>query len=420
VSSLLRESHAQPARPGAAPPALTASHLVKSFELPRERYHTLKERALHAFRSRTIDELHALQDVSFEVSQGEFFGIVGRNGSGKSTLLKCIAGIYDLNGGDLAVSGRLSPFIELGVGFNPDLTARDNAVINAIMLGLSRKEALKRYDAIVDFAELHEFMDLKLKNYSSGMHVRLAFAVAIQVDAEVLLIDEVLAVGDAAFQRKCYAEFTRLKESGRTIIFVTHDMGAVEHFCDRAMLLERGRVVHIGDPAEIARDYNDVNFRRAREEARAHDGPEVLRRDPVAAVVGARFESADGAPLVEANQGETLIARAQVHIHADVEEPMFSVALVDAERRIAFATSSNLTIGATGRFTRGEDVEVVVRFENYLAPGQYRLVASVTGDGTAANAYDLREDIASIIVHAEHPGGGATDLPHTFTLDRLS
>src|SRR5438309_545222 len=181
-------------------PALAAQGVHKRFKIPEERSHTLKERALHPLRRSRHEQLHALKDISVDVAPGEFFGIVGRNGSGKSTLLKCLAGIYRIDEGDLAVNGRLSPFIELGVGFNPDLTAHDNVIINAIMLGLSRKQAVERFDDIIRFAELEEFIDLKLKNYSSGMYVRLAFATAVQVDADILLIDEVLAVGDAAFQ----------------------------------------------------------------------------------------------------------------------------------------------------------------------------------------------------------------------------
>jgi len=232
----------------------------KAFKLPHLQYHTLKERVLHPFSFREFDVLQAVDDVSFEVARGEFFGIVGRNGSGKSTLLKCLAGIYDIDHGELYVRGRLSPFIELGVGFNPDLTARDNVAINAIMLGLTRQQARERFDEIIAFAELEEFLDLRLKNYSSGMIVRLAFSIAIQVDAEILLIDEVLAVGDVAFQQKCFDEFYRLKAEGRTVLFVTHSMGDVQRFCDRAMLLERGHVVDIGDPATIARRYNEINF----------------------------------------------------------------------------------------------------------------------------------------------------------------
>src|SRR4051794_1461963 len=245
-----------------APVALRLDRVHKSFRLPHQRYSTLKERALHPFRARSFDELAAVRNVSLDIAPGEFFGIVGRNGSGKSTLLKCLAGIYQIDSGRIEIDGRLSPFIELGVGFNPDLSARDNVLINAIMLGLSRREARRRFDEIIAFAELEDFVDLKLKNYSSGMSVRLGFSVAIQVDADILLVDEVLAVGDAAFQQKCFEQFQRLKDSGRTIVFVTHDMSAVERFCDRAMLIERGKVVEIGTPSDIARAYNQLNFGR--------------------------------------------------------------------------------------------------------------------------------------------------------------
>ncbi|HET6550541.1 MAG TPA: ABC transporter ATP-binding protein, partial [Solirubrobacter sp.] len=235
----------------ARPPAVVVDGVSKTFALPQERVHTLKERALHPFRRTRTDTLHALKDVSVSVEPGEFFGIVGRNGSGKSTLLKCLAGIYATDAGAIYLDGRLSAFIELGVGFSMDLPARDNIVINATMLGLSPREARRRVETVIDFAELGEFVDLKLKNYSSGMLVRLAFAVMIQVDADILLIDEVLAVGDAAFQQKCFDEFARIREAGRTVLLVTHDMTAVHRFCDRAMLLERGDVVAMGDPDEI-------------------------------------------------------------------------------------------------------------------------------------------------------------------------
>ncbi len=229
-----RERSAQP-QPGSDQglAAVSVRNVSKSFRLPHEHYHTLKERVLHPFRYHSYDVLRAVRDASLEVAPGEFFGIVGRNGSGKSTLLKCLAGIYKIDGGELAIRGRLSPFIELGVGFNPGLTARDNVIINAIMLGLSRKEAVDRFDDIIAFAELEEFVDLNLKNYSSGMYVRLAFATAVQVDADILLIDEVLAVGDAAFQQKCFDEFTRLR--GRADDAVRHP----RHGLGRAFLRSR-------------------------------------------------------------------------------------------------------------------------------------------------------------------------------------
>lgn len=402
----------------AGPPAVRLQHVSKSFRLPHEQFHTLKERALHPFRTRRFDVLQAADDVSLEVQAGEFFGIVGRNGSGKSTLLKCLAGIYDTDSGILEINGRLSPFIELGVGFNPDLTARDNAILNAIMLGLSRKQAEARFDDIVAFAELDEFMDLKLKNYSSGMHVRLAFSVAIQVDADIVLIDEVLAVGDAAFQQKCFDKFTELKNEGRTIVFVTHDMGSVERFCDRAMLMERGRVVDIGEPASIARQYNELNFVRVRREAE-EGGPEALRRPPVAELRRARFETSDGDHCVSLSQGGECCVRMEVFFHALAEDPLFAVALRDESGHTTFAASTQLGHGPTGSFAAGEQITVRARFTNWLAPGRYHLTASISRDGLGADAYDLREDISSIIVHAAgRTGGGLVDLPHRFEIER--
>ncbi|MDX6715544.1 MAG: type transport system ATP-binding protein, partial [Baekduia sp.] len=242
------------------PPAVYVDDVAKSFSIPRERVHTLKERVLHPLRRAAHDDFEALRGVSFGVEAGEFFGIVGRNGSGKSTLLKCLAGIYRTDRGAIYVDGRVSTFIELGVGFNPDLAAYDNVMLNATMLGLSTKEARKRYDRIIDFAELHDFTDLKIKNYSSGMQVRLAFAVMVQSGADVMLIDEVLAVGDAAFQQRCLDEFHRLRSEGRTIVLVTHDMATVERFCHRALLLTDGNIELIGDPQEVGRLYLQRNF----------------------------------------------------------------------------------------------------------------------------------------------------------------
>jgi ABC-type polysaccharide/polyol phosphate transport system ATPase subunit len=251
----------------AAVPPLVVDRVSKTFRVPEERVHTLKERALHPMRHRGHEAFEALKDVSFAVEPGEFFGIVGRNGSGKSTLLKCMAGIYGVDSGRIWCNGRLSTFIELGVGFNADLAALDNVVMNGIMLGLSPREARARYQRIIEFAELEEFQDLKLKNYSSGMYVRLAFSVAIQVDADILLIDEVLAVGDASFQQKCFDVFNELRDQGTTIVFVTHDMGSVNRFCHRAILLERGEPIVLGEPDKVAESYLELNFGREVQES---------------------------------------------------------------------------------------------------------------------------------------------------------
>jgi ABC-type polysaccharide/polyol phosphate transport system ATPase subunit len=398
--------------------AISIAHLHKQFRLPHETYRTLKQRVLHGFRPTGYDILEALDDISIEIRAGEFFGIVGRNGSGKSTLLKCLAGIYDIDDGRIEVYGRLSPFIELGVGFNAELTARDNVLINAVMLGLSRSQARARFGPIVEFAELEDYTDLKLKNYSSGMHVRLAFAVAIQVDADVLLIDEVLAVGDAAFQQKCFDEFTRLKAAGRTIIFVTHDMGAVERFCDRAMLLDRGKVVDLGRPSDVARQYNELNFRHVRRIVAEEAGLEDLKHPPVAEVLSARFESADGEGTVAMAQGEPCFVKMMVRFHAPAEDPLFSIVLRSELGHAAFVGGSSVAYGPTGRFAAGECVTIRVRFENWLAPGRYSLTASVNRNGPGFDSYDTREDIASLIVHASLPGGGVVDLPHSVEIER--
>ncbi len=354
--------------------------------------------------------------MTLDVAPGEFFGIVGRNGSGKSTLLKCLAGIYDIDSGELHINGRLSPFIELGVGFNPDLTARDNVIINAVMLGLSRKEARERFNNVIAFAELEGFVDLKLKNYSSGMYVRLAFATAVQVDADIILIDEVLAVGDANFQQKCFDEFTRLQQAGRTIMFVTHDMGAVERFCSRAMLLEHGRVVDIGEPSSIARQYNQHNFRRARVESGAPPS-QIPPENPEARVIDAVFETATGEAAVSTIQGAPCTVQMEVHFYADVDSPSFAITLLNEAGQPVFVTNTDAQRITTGRFTAGSSAFIRLHFDNWLAPGRYRLIAAVVRAGFGADVIDAHMT-NSIIVIADKPGGGLADLPHTLEVER--
>ena len=215
----------------------------------------LKEYFLHPLRRVDYEEQRALTDVSFRVEPGEFFGIIGPNGSGKSTLLKIIAGIYREDQGTVRVRGLLSPFIELGVGFHPELTARDNIWINGTLLGLDRRQLRARYDDIVAFSELERFVDQKLKNFSSGMQVRLAYAISIQVDFDILLLDEVLAVGDASFQQKCLETFMRFREEGKTIVLVTHSLDLVQRFANQALLLRDGHVQALGAPDDVVGQY---------------------------------------------------------------------------------------------------------------------------------------------------------------------
>src|SRR5918911_3819921 len=240
----------EPVEASRAPLVIEARGIEKTFRIPRTRIDSLKERVTHPLTRIDYRELHALRGISFDVHEGEFFGIVGRNGSGKSTLLKLLASIYRTDAGRVRMAGRLAPFIELGVGFNPDLTARENVVLNGVMMGLSPREARRRLDAVLEFAELQDFVELKLKNYSSGMMVRLAFAVMVEADADTMLIDEVLAVGDASFAQKCMDVFHERRDAGKTLILVTHDMATVQAFCDRAMLIHDGEQRFLGDPEE--------------------------------------------------------------------------------------------------------------------------------------------------------------------------
>ena len=241
--------------------AVKVDHVSKYFKLPTEATNSLRTALVNRFKGiKGYKEQHVLKDISFEVEKGDFFGILGRNGSGKSTLLKIISEIYVPEKGSVTIDGKLVSFIELGVGFNPELTGRENVYMNGAMLGFSTAEIDAMYNDIVDFAELHDFMNQKLKNYSSGMQVRLAFSVAIKAQGDILILDEVLAVGDEAFQRKCNDYFQERKKSGKTTILVTHNMGAVKKYCNKAVLIENGLVKAIGDPFDVSDQYSFDNL----------------------------------------------------------------------------------------------------------------------------------------------------------------
>jgi ABC-2 type transport system ATP-binding protein len=355
------------------PVAIKASGVRKSFRIPVHKIDSLKERATHPLARNEYRQLQALRDVSFDVRRGEFFGIVGRNGSGKSTLLKILASIYRQDAGRIRMAGRVAPFIELGVGFNPEFSARENVVLNGVMMGLSRREAASRLDEVLDFAELREFVDLKLKNYSSGMQVRLAFAVMIQSDAEVLLIDEVLAVGDAAFQRKCEASFEEMRDAGRTIVLVTHDMSAVQGYCHRAMLLEQGNLEFIGDPEEAGRRYLQINFEQVSDEVAGRG--DVGYPDVHARLVEASLGDRSGRPVESVPEGEPIRLEATLEARKDMESPRFSVLCAKADGTTVFEAEPALTpeTGGPASLTEGERVRISGSISNPLRPGRYLL-----------------------------------------------
>jgi len=430
-------------------PPIVVEDVHKRFDIPREKVSTLKERAIHPLRRSATDTLRALRGVSFAVNAGEFFGIVGRNGSGKSTLLKCMAGIYATDSGSIYVNGRMSTFIELGVGFNPDLPARDNALLNATMLGLSPREARRRFDSVIDFAELKDFVDLKLKNYSSGMLVRLAFAVMIHVDADILLIDEVLAVGDAAFQQKCYDEFERIRASHATVLLVTHDMSAVQRFCDRALLLEHGRPVELGDPESVGGRYLELNFSQQAREAeeaasvaednqdspRAHatvetsgagagensstgeaDVPERRYGDGRAEIIEAWFEDENGARAEMLRTGLQCGFAARVRFNAQVENPLFGINVQNSHRDHLLSASNLWSDPRVGTFGPGDEVTFRVRFQNVLAPDRYHVTPAVAGHG--GGWIDRRERMLSVVVSGTHGTDALLDLPYEVVIER--
>ena len=348
---------------------IEARGLHKSFRVPEHRIDTLKERAAHPFRRMEYRELWALRDVSFDVHRGEFFGIAGQNGSGKSTLLKILASIYRADAGRVRMAGRLAPFIELGVGFNPELTARENVVINGVLMGLTKRDARRRLDEVLEFAELEDFAELKLKNYSSGMLVRLAFAVMVQADADIMLVDEVLAVGDMGFAQKCMDVFYEKRDAGKTIVLVSHDMGTVQSLCHRAMLIHDAEIAYLGEPEEVAMRYYRLNFAEARSDG-AGRGPALP--DINARVVDARLEDDSGEPVENVAQGAPLFLDLVIEARRDLVEPMFVIQVMNADSIVVFSIRRTLGSGR-GELRAGDRVRISGRIENSLVPGKYFL-----------------------------------------------
>ena len=360
-------SPSPPVSPGPNTPlAIQVEDLHKSFRIPTQRIDSLKERVVHPFAARDYRELRALDGVSFGIHKGEFFGIVGRNGSGKSTLLKLLASIYRADRGSIRIAGRLAPFIELGVGFNHDLTARENVVLNGVMMGLTPKEMRLRLDSVIEFAELGEFADLKLKNYSSGMLVRLAFSVMMEADADVLLIDEVLAVGDASFQQKCADAFHQMKAEGKTIVLVTHEMAAVEAYCHRAMLLNDGQIQHIGAPAETGREYMKLNF----EGGVGIGGSEGEAKADGARLLSCTVENDAGEELTTLERGDPIRLRVELELLREVPGLNVGFVIANADGLGLFEFGTPVTT-EDGDLVAGKHVVVTATVQNTLATGRH-------------------------------------------------
>jgi ABC-type polysaccharide/polyol phosphate transport system ATPase subunit/ABC-type polysaccharide/polyol phosphate export permease len=360
-------------------PAVRVRRLSKRFKLPRHRAWTLKERMRHPVKSLGYDRLEALRDVTFDVAPGEFFAIIGRNGSGKSTLLRCIAGIHPPDAGDVHVNARIAPFIELGVGFNPQLPAPDNVTVAGTLMGLRPAEARRRLPRVIEFAELEEFVDMPLANYSSGMQVRLAFSTSFQVDAEVLLFDEVLAVGDAMFQRKCLDTFARLIAAGHTIVYVSHSLETIRQFADRALLLERGRMVKMGEPDAVIAEYERRN--REMERRRGVPAPEPNGQ---AEVVDAWLESEAGERTSVLSRGEHGRFRFILRIGRDALLPDLGFAVRDSEGKVVLSETDQWRRSERTVLRAGELQTFAAPFPSRLAPGTYEAIPLLSPPEEAA------------------------------------
>jgi ABC-2 type transport system ATP-binding protein len=389
------------------PVVIRAEKVSKTFAIPDQRVDSLKERITHPLARQHTRSLRAVRDVSFDVHQGEFFGIVGRNGSGKSTLLKIMASIYRKDGGRLQIAGRLAPFIELGVGFNPELTSRENVVLNGVLMGLTRQQARMRLDAVLEFAELESFADLKLKNYSSGMMVRLAFAVMVQADADIMLIDEVLAVGDAAFAQKCMDVFRQRRAAGKTVVLVTHDMATVQSFCDRAMLLHNGELQYLGDPEETALRYYRLNFGgHDAAHGEAQDVPDVNVR-----LIDVWLSNPAGERVENVEQGEPIHFNVIYEAVHDLVSPQFGFHFLNADGVQLFGFNRGLkdteAEGEVEVLRAGQRIRLVARIENRLLPGRYSISSMISRNRSFGDLALHVLRLVQFVVYGTEPGPGS-------------
>jgi ABC-2 type transport system ATP-binding protein len=414
--------------------AIKVENVSKKFRLPHEKQTSLKGLFLSSFRRKSYEVQHALRDVSFEVKKGEFFGIVGRNGSGKSTLLKTIAGVYYPSRGKIKINGSLVPFIELGVGFNPELTGRDNVFLNGALIGFSRKQMEVMYDDIVEFAELEPFMDQKLKNYSSGMQVRLAFSIAIRAKADVLLLDEVLAVGDALFKQKCFNHFYQLKKNKQTVLFVSHDVNALRQYCTSGILLEQGEIVASGPIDDIVNGYIDIlsgeeaKGLEAKEKKEQEKPPEEREQEKVKETrhgsgkvliksISMRNAAGKTKKLLD-DTDDQLFVELVCEAQEAVETPVYGMTVRDVAGNRIFASNNIWLVQKSHNLKQGDVQRVVWSVPNVFSTGDYTISPAVA-DMSGNEVYDSIDDMLNFKVRKKLYSSALINASHSMKIERV-
>jgi len=386
--------------------AIQVNNVGKTFRIPHEKITTIRGAFVSALKSHGYEEFKALEDVSFEVKKGEFFGIIGRNGSGKSTLLKILAGIYQTDKGKVKVNGLISPFLELGIGFNPELSGRDNVYLNATVLGMTHKQIEEKFDDIVEFSELRRFIDQKIKNYSSGMQVRLAFSVAIYANRDILLMDEVLAVGDTNFQRKCLEQFIEYKKSNKTILFVSHDLATVQRFCDRVMLLRNGEIQFVGNPEEAVNRYVSQSAADEEKTKSAESAGSSLAR-----ITKVEFLDGEKRKKHSFSTGEAIVIRIRYKTKEKIEEPMIGLAIFNQDG-IQISGPNSISSGLKLDHIDGEGHVDYVILQNPFFSGVYYLTVAIH-DKYGAVSYDFKEKAYAFnVISKEKNQYGILKLDH--------
>lgn len=386
--------------------AIDVKDVHKTFRIPHEASNSLKSAALNLFKKKTFTDLKTADGISFKIKKGEFFGIIGRNGCGKSTMLKMLAGIYLPNKGKITINGRISPFLELGVGFNPELSARDNIYLNGAILGLTRKEINEKFEEIVEFSELREFLDQKLKNFSSGMQVRLAFAVAIHAHADILLIDEVLAVGDVNFQKKCLEKFRDFKNQNKTVVFVSHSMGYVKDFCDRVAVFEKGELKFIGETTRGVDVYNKLNVAVDEKEAEEYNEGKVGTSHlgtGGALISGFKIYNGKGKESLSLKTGESFKVALEVKYNKDVKVPAVGVMFRRNPLENLYGINNYFEKMDFGAKQAGTTDRITFEDTMPLNPGDYYLSFSIS-DARSSTEYeelDMLENVMKVAVSSE-------------------